>query len=323
MPAIRRLVVFVMSLSLPLIAAGSGAGYAVAASQAATDPLIARGRYMVVTGQCNNCHTERYQQTAGRVPQSEWLTGRGVGHRGVWGTTYPSNLRQNVNRMSEGEWVRYAATLKPRPGMPVWSVRDTSPADLAAMYRFIKSLGPSDTPSRLALPPEAAPTTPFVRTILETQSLSRPAPLDSAVVERSVAAENPTLARGRYGLVTGQCNNCHTANYALQKGRLPEAEWLKGGRIGNVGSWGTTYATNLRIKVAALSEEQWVAYIQKLKAKPPMPWWGLRETDVQDLRAMYQFIKALGAPGEPAPGALPPGTKPAPPYTEWPALFSE
>jgi hypothetical protein len=109
----------------------------------------------------------------------------------------------------------------------------------------------------------------------------------------------------------------------LQKGRLPEAEWLKGGRIGNVGSWGTTYATNLRIKVAALSEEQWVAYIQKLKAKPPMPWWGLRETDVQDLRAMYQFIKALGAPGEPAPVALPPGTRPAPPYTEWPALFSE
>jgi mono/diheme cytochrome c family protein len=68
MPAIRRLVVFVMSLLLPLIAAGSGAGHAVAASQAATDPLIARGRYMVVTGQCNNCHTERYQQTAGRVP---------------------------------------------------------------------------------------------------------------------------------------------------------------------------------------------------------------------------------------------------------------
>ncbi len=124
-------------------------------------------------------------------------------------------------------------------------------------------------------------------------------------------------------VVTGQRNNCHTASYALQKGRLPEAEWLKGRRIGNVGSWVTTYATNLRIKVAALSEAQWVAYIHKLKAKPPMPWWGLRETEVQDLRAMYQFIKALGAPGEPTPAALPPEIRPAPPYTDWPALFSD
>ena len=54
-----------------------------------------------------------------------------------------------------------------------------------------------------------------------------------------------------------------------------------------------------------------------------MPWWGLRETEVQDLRAIYQFIKALGAPGKPTPAALPPGKRPAPPYTCGPALFSD
>lgn len=322
MPAISRVFTFLIGLTLLPVAAGNSAGHADAAAPTRTDPQIARGRYMVVTGQCNNCHTERYQQSAGRVAESEWLTGRGVGHRGVWGTTYPSNLRQNVNRMSEGEWVRYAAALRPRPGMPVWSLRDTNPADLAAMYRFIKSLGPSDIPSRLALPPDVAPSTPFVRTILAAESVAHPEAADSAAVERTVSSQNATLARGRYMVVTGQCNNCHTANYALQKGRLPEAEWLKGGRIGNVGTWGTTYASNLRIQVAALGEDQWVAYVQKLAAKPPMPWWGLHETDVQDLRAMYRFIKALGAPGEPAPAALPPGKRPAPPYTEWPALFA-
>jgi len=316
-----------MVMSAQVIVLGNGCAQAVAAVSVAQHPAVARGRYMVITGQCNNCHTDRYQQTSGRVPESAWLTGRAVGHRGVWGTTYPSNLRQNVNRMSEAEWVRYAATLKPRPGMPTWSLRDTVPGDLAAMYWFIKSLGPSDIPSRLTLPPDVEPATPFVRTVLGAIPVAHaePAPAvgETAHAGRKSGVDSPTVARGRYMLVTGQCNNCHTVNYALQKGRLPEAEWLKGGRIGNVGSWGTTYATNLRIKVAALSEEQWVAYIQKLKAKPPMPWWGLRETDVQDLRAMYQFIKALGAPGEPAPAALPPGTRPAPPYTEWPALFSE
>jgi len=52
-----------------------------------------------------------------------------------------------------------------------------------------------------------------------------------------------------------------------------------------------------------------------------MPWWALHETDAEDLRAMYQFIKSLGPPGEPAPAPLPADRKPAPPYMHWPAIF--
>jgi len=54
-----------------------------------------------------------------------------------------------------------------------------------------------------------------------------------------------------------------------------------------------------------------------------MPWWALHDTDAEDLRAMYRFIKSLGAPGEPAPAALSPDREPAPPYTQWPAIFGD
>jgi len=54
-----------------------------------------------------------------------------------------------------------------------------------------------------------------------------------------------------------------------------------------------------------------------------MPWWALHETDAEDLRAMYQFIKSLGPPGEPAPAPLPADREPAPPYMHWPAIFPD
>jgi hypothetical protein len=47
-----------------------------------------------------------------------------------------------------------------------------------------------------------------------------------------------------------------------------------------------------------------------------MPWWPLHDTTVQDLRAMYQYIKNLGPAGEPAPDFLSPDKEPKPPY-DW------
>src|SRR5215470_20240312 len=121
-----------MSRSLGLVLVFVCLAPAIAAESDAD--VLARGRYMVVTGHCNNCHTAGYQQSSGRTPEKDWLTGRDIGHRGPWGTTYPANLRINVNRMSEPEWVAYAANLKNVPAMPWWSLRDTATEDLRAMY---------------------------------------------------------------------------------------------------------------------------------------------------------------------------------------------
>ncbi len=127
------------------------------------------------------------------------------------------------------------------------------------------------------------------------------------------------LERGRYMVQTGHCNNCHTAGYANSEGRVAEDRWLLGsGPQGWRGPWGTTYGTNLRTNVAALTEDQWVIYMKALRARPPMPFWSTAATTPEDLRAMYQFIKQLGPVGEPAPDFLPPGQEPKPPFIQYP-----
>src|SRR5688572_24082285 len=80
---------------LSVIAGGLLVGAAgVATADSAKDAeRIARGRYLITIGGCNDCHTPGYMQKGPEVPESEWLIGLPIGFQGPWGTTYPSNLR--------------------------------------------------------------------------------------------------------------------------------------------------------------------------------------------------------------------------------------
>jgi len=127
------------------------------------------------------------------------------------------------------------------------------------------------------------------------------------------------IERGRYMVLTGHCNNCHTAGYAPKEGNVPEKDWLLGsGPLGWRGPWGTTYASNLRLTVPAMTEDAWVTYIKTFKPRPPMPWWSMAATNEPDLRAMYQYIKSLGPAGQHAQGYLPPDKEPRQPYNQAP-----
>ncbi len=135
----------------------------------------------------------------------------------------------------------------------------------------------------------------------------------------TAAADATQVERGRYMVLTGHCNNCHTAGYAQKEGNVPEKDWLLGsGAQGWRGPWGTTYASNLRVNAHAMSEDAWVGYMKTLKSRPPMPWWSVRATSEQDLRAMYQYIRQLGPAGEPAQPYLPPDREPKPPFILYP-----
>ena len=136
------------------------------------------------------------------------------------------------------------------------------------------------------------------------------------------ADEEPSsalLAQGRYIAKLGGCNDCHTAGYLMNEGRIPEEKWLLGDQFGWRGPWGTTYATNLRLLVADMTEQQWMAMARVLKSRPPMPWWKLHEMKEEDLKALYHYIYHLGAAGEPAPAYVPPDQEPPPPYASFPA----
>jgi mono/diheme cytochrome c family protein len=127
------------------------------------DPSIARGRYVVGIAGCNDCHTPNFAQSGGKVPEKEWLTGDALGWRGPWGTTYAPNLRLYMRDLTEDEWVKKAKTLNTRPPMPWFNVRRMSEADLRAMYRYVRQLGPVGKPAPEYLPPDKTPPQPYVQ----------------------------------------------------------------------------------------------------------------------------------------------------------------
>ena len=138
----------------------------------------------------------------------------------------------------------------------------------------------------------------------------------AALAEKSKDAKS--TERGRYIVKIAGCNDCHTPGYAPTGGKIPEDKWLTGDQVGWRGPWGTTYATNLRLYMQNVSEEQWVKTARTAQYRPPMPWFALRDMSTQDLRAVYRFIKSLGPSGEAAPVYLPPGQEPKGPVVTFP-----
>lgn len=139
----------------------------------------------------------------------------------------------------------------------------------------------------------------------------------------SVRAEQPASAeaiqRGRYVATIGGCNDCHTPRFAQSGGKVPESEWLTGDALGFSGPWGTTYAPNLRLRLASMDLATFKAYARSLQTRPPMPYWALNAMSDADLEALHAFVHSLGPAGQPAPAALPPGVAAKGPVVQWPA----
>ncbi|MFZ5557183.1 MAG: c-type cytochrome [Pseudomonadota bacterium] len=145
------------AFALPLTMAWTGGA---AADDGAAARMVERGRYLVQIGACNDCHTPNYLETAGQVPERDWLTGLSVGFQGPWGTTYPPNLRLKLRELTEAQWLERARTAM-RPPMPWFNLRDMSDDDLRALYRYVRSLPPAGEPAPAFVPPGQPVSTPF------------------------------------------------------------------------------------------------------------------------------------------------------------------
>jgi mono/diheme cytochrome c family protein len=132
--------------------------------------LVERGRYLVRIAGCNDCHTPRYAETGGAVPESEWLTGDAIGWHGPWGTTYAINLRLQMNAMSERQWLAMARAFRSRPPMPWFALRDMTDDDLRAIYQFVRSLGVRGEPAPAYIPPDRVPPMPYIEFLAKAQT---------------------------------------------------------------------------------------------------------------------------------------------------------
>lgn len=131
-----------------------------------------------------------------------------------------------------------------------------------------------------------------------------------------VAAATDSAA-GAYVALVGGCNDCHTVGWDRNDGTTPDAERLTGNPVGYRGPWGTTYAANLRLHAAEVSEDTWVEMLTTAhegNGRPPMPWMNTRQMSQRDLRNLYRYIRALGESGEPTPRNVPPDAEPTTPF---------
>ena len=151
-------VLFLASVSCALAASAADKP----AKRASEADAIARGRYLVMLGGCNDCHTPGFAATEGKVPESQWLIGDSLGWQGAWGTTYPPNLRLRLGSMDVATWKAYARNLKTRPPMPYWAVNAMTDSDLEALWSYVHSLGPAGVHAPAALAPGVAAKGPVV-----------------------------------------------------------------------------------------------------------------------------------------------------------------
>lgn len=141
-----------------------------------------------------------------------------------------------------------------------------------------------------------------------TTTVEPPAPIEN------VRQQMQDLDRGRYVVVVMGCNDCHTPDYIIKRGNIPEKDWLVGNTLGFKGPNGTTYPTNLRLLVSNLSEESWLSIAKQMRQETPMADVMLPQTADADLRAIYKYIKYLGPKGSEAPTHLPGGVTPETQY---------
>lgn len=143
--------------------------------------------------------------------------------------------------------------------------------------------------------------------------------LAAAMTPASGSQSASDVERGKYVATMMGCNDCHTPNYMMGGGDVPEALWLTGSAFGWRGPWGTTYAANLRQLLTKMSEDEWVTFAKTMKARPPMPWFNLNKMHEADMRALYRYVRYLGDDDTAVPAYVPPSEEPKPPYATFPS----
>lgn len=161
--------------------------------------------------------------------------------------------------------------------------------------------------------------------------------------ENKQITQQELIARGKYIVTTGGCDDCHTPKIYTANGPIPDTTRLLSGfqkgvtlpaldvkyvTPGNwvatesnftawVGPWGISYASNLTpdnaTGIGTLSEEMFIKTLREGKYMgigrpllPPMPWQVIGMKTDQDLKAIYAYLHSLPAINNEVPQPTPP-----------------
>lgn len=169
----------------------------------------------------------------------------------------------------------------------------------------------------------------------------------STLAALAAAAETPRkpdskqVARGKYLVTIGGCNDCHTPMKKTPEGAAWEMDRMLSGHPETVpmpeapastepwglafgstmtafsGPWGTSFARNLtpdpETGLGAWTEKDFLATIRNGRhlgrgrpLLPPMPWFNYREATDEDLKAIFAYLRTVPAVKNRVPDPRPP-----------------
>lgn len=170
------------------------------------------------------------------------------------------------------------------------------------------------------------------------QQCNTPAPMKELTNEQKIA-------RGKYLVTIGSCNDCHSPKIFTQMGPAPDTTRLLSGHPADgpvpkidtsalnprqwimfspdltmfVGPWGISYSANLTPDSAtglgAWSEETFMKTLRTghhlglpggRMIQPPMPWMFVGQMTDEDLKSVYAFLRSLPPVKNQVPVPVPP-----------------
>jgi len=158
------------------------------------------------------------------------------------------------------------------------------------------------------------------------------------------APEQSPVERGRYLVMVGGCDDCHSPKIFTKDGPIPDTTRLLAGHPAGdqlpplpkgvlgptqwgavttndltawYGPWGVSFSYNLtpdvKSGIGGWTEEMFIQTLRKGKFMgmsrdilPPMPWQAIGRMSDDDLKAIFAYLKSLPPVYNPIPAPIPP-----------------